>query len=198
MRRRCGRAHFLVHLILEQALLARHEAAIAFRIDPGVDAFGGDADVTSNNVATLGDSSQGIVAIADSGSVSVTSGTVTTAGNNSGGIVADADTNALVDSGTVTTSGTNSIGIAVSAYYGYIDVQSTSVTTTGANSGGILAITGGPTNGGADIYIDSGSVATSGVGSSGILAIAGTLFWFLVRVMARIQLPTRRPEERVG
>ncbi|MET0686810.1 MAG: hypothetical protein ABW060_15935 [Solirubrobacteraceae bacterium] len=32
----------------------------------------------------------------------------------------------------------------------------------------------------------------------GILAIAGTLFWFLVRVMARIQLPTRRPEERVG
>jgi hypothetical protein len=30
------------------------------------------------------------------------------------------------------------------------------------------------------------------------LAIAGTLFWFLVRVMARIQLPTRRPEERVG
>ena len=32
----------------------------------------------------------------------------------------------------------------------------------------------------------------------GILAIAGTLFWFLVRVMARIQLPARRPEERVG
>ena len=30
------------------------------------------------------------------------------------------------------------------------------------------------------------------------LAIAGTLFWFLVRVMARIQLPTRRQEERVG
>ena len=32
----------------------------------------------------------------------------------------------------------------------------------------------------------------------GIVAVAGSLFWFLVRVMARIQLPARRPEERVG
>ncbi len=31
-----------------------------------------------------------------------------------------------------------------------------------------------------------------------IIAIAGTLFWYLIRVMARIQLPSRRPEERVG
>jgi hypothetical protein len=31
-----------------------------------------------------------------------------------------------------------------------------------------------------------------------IIAVAGTLFWYLIRVMARIQLPTRRPEERVG
>ena len=31
-----------------------------------------------------------------------------------------------------------------------------------------------------------------------IIAGAGTLFWFLIRVMARIQLPSRRPEERVG
>jgi hypothetical protein len=31
-----------------------------------------------------------------------------------------------------------------------------------------------------------------------IVAVAGSLFWFLVRVMARIQLPARRPEERVG
>ena len=31
-----------------------------------------------------------------------------------------------------------------------------------------------------------------------IIAVAGTLFWFLIRVMARIQLPSRRPEERVG
>ena len=31
-----------------------------------------------------------------------------------------------------------------------------------------------------------------------IIGVAGTLFWFLIRVMARIQLPSRRPEERVG
>jgi len=31
-----------------------------------------------------------------------------------------------------------------------------------------------------------------------IIAVAGTLFWYLIRVMARIQLPSRRPEERVG
>jgi hypothetical protein len=31
-----------------------------------------------------------------------------------------------------------------------------------------------------------------------IIAVAGTLFWFLIRVMARIQLPSRRAEERVG
>jgi hypothetical protein len=31
-----------------------------------------------------------------------------------------------------------------------------------------------------------------------IIAIAGPLFWFLIRVMARIQLPSRRPQEPVG
>jgi hypothetical protein len=32
----------------------------------------------------------------------------------------------------------------------------------------------------------------------GIIAVAGPLFWFLVRAMARIQLPSRRPHEPVG
>jgi hypothetical protein len=32
----------------------------------------------------------------------------------------------------------------------------------------------------------------------GIIAIAGPLFWFLIRAMARIQLPSRRPREPVG
>jgi hypothetical protein len=32
----------------------------------------------------------------------------------------------------------------------------------------------------------------------GIIAIAGPLFWFLIRAMARIQLPARRPHEPVG
>jgi hypothetical protein len=32
----------------------------------------------------------------------------------------------------------------------------------------------------------------------GIVAIAGPLFWFLIRAMARIQLPARRPREPVG
>ena len=31
-----------------------------------------------------------------------------------------------------------------------------------------------------------------------IIALAGPLFWFLIRVMARIQLPARRERERVG
>lgn len=31
-----------------------------------------------------------------------------------------------------------------------------------------------------------------------IIAVAGPLFWFLIRAMARIQLPTRRPQEPVG
>jgi hypothetical protein len=31
-----------------------------------------------------------------------------------------------------------------------------------------------------------------------ILAISGPLFWFLIRAMARIQLPARRPQEPVG
>jgi hypothetical protein len=31
-----------------------------------------------------------------------------------------------------------------------------------------------------------------------ILAVAGPLFWFLIRAMARIQLPARRPQEPVG
>jgi hypothetical protein len=31
-----------------------------------------------------------------------------------------------------------------------------------------------------------------------IIAIAGPLFWFLIRAMARIQLPSRRPREPVG
>jgi hypothetical protein len=31
-----------------------------------------------------------------------------------------------------------------------------------------------------------------------IVAVAGPLFWFLIRAMARIQLPTRRPQEPVG
>jgi len=31
-----------------------------------------------------------------------------------------------------------------------------------------------------------------------IIAIAGPLFWFLIRAMARIQLPARRPREPVG
>jgi hypothetical protein len=31
-----------------------------------------------------------------------------------------------------------------------------------------------------------------------IIAIAGPLFWFLIRAMARIQLPSRRPQEPVG
>jgi len=31
-----------------------------------------------------------------------------------------------------------------------------------------------------------------------IVAIAGPLFWFLIRAMARIQLPSRRPREPVG
>jgi hypothetical protein len=31
-----------------------------------------------------------------------------------------------------------------------------------------------------------------------IIAIAGPLFWFLIRAMARIQLPSRRPHEPVG
>jgi hypothetical protein len=33
---------------------------------------------------------------------------------------------------------------------------------------------------------------------AGIIAIAGPLFWFLIRAMARIQLPSRRPQEPVG
>jgi len=32
----------------------------------------------------------------------------------------------------------------------------------------------------------------------GIIAIASPLFWFLIRAMARIQLPARRPQEPVG
>ncbi len=32
----------------------------------------------------------------------------------------------------------------------------------------------------------------------GIIAIAGPLFWSLIRAMARIQLPSRRPHEPVG
>ena len=31
-----------------------------------------------------------------------------------------------------------------------------------------------------------------------IIALAGPLFWFLIRAMARIQLPSRRPQEPVG
>ena len=31
-----------------------------------------------------------------------------------------------------------------------------------------------------------------------IIAIAGPLFWFLIRAMARIQMPARRPHEPVG
>jgi hypothetical protein len=31
-----------------------------------------------------------------------------------------------------------------------------------------------------------------------IIAIASPLFWFLIRAMARIQLPARRPREPVG
>jgi hypothetical protein len=31
-----------------------------------------------------------------------------------------------------------------------------------------------------------------------IMAVAGPLFWFLIRAMARIQLPARRPREPVG
>jgi hypothetical protein len=31
-----------------------------------------------------------------------------------------------------------------------------------------------------------------------IMAIAGPLFWFLIRAMARIQLPSRRPHDPVG
>jgi hypothetical protein len=31
-----------------------------------------------------------------------------------------------------------------------------------------------------------------------IIAVAGPLFWFLIRAMARIQLPSRRPQEPVG
>jgi hypothetical protein len=36
------------------------------------------------------------------------------------------------------------------------------------------------------------------VRSLAILAVAGPLFWFLIRAMARIQLPSRRPQEPVG
>ena len=32
----------------------------------------------------------------------------------------------------------------------------------------------------------------------GIIAVASPLFWFLIRAMARIQLPARRPDEPVG
>src|SRR5215207_4588354 len=32
----------------------------------------------------------------------------------------------------------------------------------------------------------------------GIVAIASPLFWFLIRAMARIQLPARRPHDPVG
>jgi hypothetical protein len=32
----------------------------------------------------------------------------------------------------------------------------------------------------------------------GIIAVASPLFWFLIRAMARIQLPARRPREPVG
>jgi hypothetical protein len=32
----------------------------------------------------------------------------------------------------------------------------------------------------------------------GIVAIAAPLFWFLIRAMARIQLPSRQPREPVG
>jgi hypothetical protein len=32
----------------------------------------------------------------------------------------------------------------------------------------------------------------------GIIAVAAPLFWFLIRAMARIQLPSRRPREPVG
>jgi hypothetical protein len=31
-----------------------------------------------------------------------------------------------------------------------------------------------------------------------IIAVATPLFWFLIRAMARIQLPSRRPQEPVG
>jgi hypothetical protein len=31
-----------------------------------------------------------------------------------------------------------------------------------------------------------------------VMAVAGPLFWFLIRAMARIQLPSRRPREPVG
>jgi hypothetical protein len=31
-----------------------------------------------------------------------------------------------------------------------------------------------------------------------IIAVASPLFWFLIRAMARIQLPSRRPQEPVG
>ena len=42
------------------------------------------------------------------------------------------------------------------------------------------------------------SNATAVVLCLAIILVAGSLFWSLVRVMARIQLPARRPEEHVG
>ena len=40
LRLRFGDAHFLVHFVFEGAAFARDEAAVAFGVDPGVDAFG--------------------------------------------------------------------------------------------------------------------------------------------------------------
>ena len=43
--------------------------------------------------------------------------------------------------------------------------------------------------------VSAGSARRSSIGNLALIAIAGTLFYFMVKAMARIQMPERAPRE---
>ncbi|WP_277983103.1 beta strand repeat-containing protein [Sphingomonas faeni] len=158
-----------------------------------VKAYGGDAAVTVNNVATLGDQSRGIYAYGDNVTVTATgnvstagdasraisvftpgnatitnNGTITTAGVGSSGIAATAIYGDVVvnGAGTVATSGDSARGITGLALYGNVDIAAGNVTTTGDSA---TAISANSIYGNASVT-STGLVSTSGTYSTGIYA----------------------------
>ncbi|MBO9714771.1 autotransporter domain-containing protein [Sphingomonas sp.] len=130
-----------------------------------------DTFIYFDSVATSGDSSLGINALATNRAIVVKGGAVSTSGDYATGVVVQnlsSDNFVTVDR--ITTSGDHSAGVAAFINQGIsnnIDVKT--ITTSGNNSDGVLAVLNGR---GETSNVDVGTVYTHGAYSKGVAAYA--------------------------
>ena len=150
---------------------ARGELSTAGHFSSGVDVeTDGDVEITVNDINTVGEGSDAVVASSGSGKLTVTAnGAITTKDKSSRGIAAFSDTGDIeITAGNIDTDRDNGHGIEAYSTSGNIDIiDNGTIAVRGENAHGIRAESAG------NIDVTANSVSVSGYRADGIVLYGG-------------------------